>query len=243
MHRWVAAGRSPHFTLDEQRLADVARYVAGVTRAAYPDLRIPSHSRWRHFCAGGVDRWSALRRRIGGRPLEQARCAIDLATVSVLLDAGAGDAWRYREPQSGHVLARSEGLAVASLDMFRAGAFSSDPDRRCAPTARAGAHRRRGAGAPLPGRRRQSAASGWSARPLLRRLGAALAARPDLFGSAPARPGHLVDIFSAAPADGSVGGGAPCRAARQPVGDLAGGARGRRRADRRCRTPSGGAHR
>ena len=56
VYRWVADGRSPHFTLDESRLAAVAGYVADVTRDAYPDLKIPYHSRWRHFSAGGVDR-------------------------------------------------------------------------------------------------------------------------------------------------------------------------------------------
>ena len=41
VHRWVADGRSPHFTLDESRLAVVAAYVADVTREAYPVLKIP----------------------------------------------------------------------------------------------------------------------------------------------------------------------------------------------------------
>jgi hypothetical protein len=41
--------------------------------------------------------------------------------ASVLLDAGAGPTWRYREPRTGLVLARSEGLAVASLHMFLEG--------------------------------------------------------------------------------------------------------------------------
>src|SRR6516164_8444085 len=129
VHRWVADGRSPHFTLDESRLGAVAAYVADVTREAYPDLKIPYHSRWRHFSAGGIDRWSALAERIKGDPIAQARAAIDLATVSVLLDAGAGDAWRYREADTGKVFARSEGLGVASLHMFAAGRFSSDPDQ------------------------------------------------------------------------------------------------------------------
>ena len=97
VHDWVAAGHSPHFTVEHGRLAAVADYVAEVTRAAYPDLRIPYHSRWRHFSAGGVDRWHELAQRLPADPIERARAAIDLATVSVLLDAGAGDAWRYRE--------------------------------------------------------------------------------------------------------------------------------------------------
>src|SRR5215467_8935555 len=94
VHRWVAEGRSPHFFLDESRLPRVADYVAEVTRAAYPDLKIPYHSRWRHFAAGGVDRWGELAARIDAHAIERGRIAVDLATVSVLLDAGAGDRWR-----------------------------------------------------------------------------------------------------------------------------------------------------
>ncbi len=52
---------------------------------------------------------------------------IDLFTVSVLLDAGAGNRWSYRSKESAKVFRRSEGLAVASLEMFKTGAFSSDP--------------------------------------------------------------------------------------------------------------------
>jgi hypothetical protein len=129
VHRWVAEGRSPHFELDEERLATLAQYVADVTRETYPDLNIPYHSRWRHFSAGGIDRWNELSQRVLVHPLERARMAIDLVTVSVLLDAGAGDAWRYRERASGHSFARSEGLAVASFDMFCAGAFCCDRER------------------------------------------------------------------------------------------------------------------
>jgi Protein of unknown function (DUF1688) len=196
VHRWVADGRSSHFTLDEAKLADVARYVADVTRAAYPDLNIPYHSRWRHFAAGGIDRWSPFADAIGADRIEQARIAVDLATVSVLLDAGAGDAWRYREAATGQVLERSEGLAVASLDMFRAGGFSGASDRPHRvdniglAKLDAGAlarHFQVDAGNPLIGLERRSA--------LLRRLGTALAERPDLYGRAPARPGHLVDYF------------------------------------------------
>jgi Protein of unknown function (DUF1688) len=194
--RWVADGRSPHFTLDRDRLDAVADYVADVTRAAYPDLRIPYHSRWRHFSAGGVDRWGELATRLEADPIERARIAIDLATVSVLLDAGAGDAWRYRERETGLPFARSEGLAVASLAMFRAGAFSADPaqpwrvdDAALAQldAATLARHFQVDTDNPLIGLEQRSA--------LLRRLGTALAQRPDLFGRTPARPGHLVDHF------------------------------------------------
>ncbi len=46
--------------------------------------------------------------------------------MSVLLDAGAGPDWSYREPGTGETYARSEGLGVASLHMFANGAFSRD---------------------------------------------------------------------------------------------------------------------
>ncbi len=197
VHRWVAAGRSPHFTLDESRLAAVAAFVAEVTREAYPDLKIPYHSRWRHFSAGDTDRWSALAARVAD-PIERTRTAVDLATVSVLLDAGAGDAWRYRERATGLSLARSEGLAIASFDMFRAGGFSSDGLRPCRVDAAALAaidaatlarHFQVAPDNPLIGLEGRGA--------LLRRLAAALADHPDLFGRAPARPGNVVDHFVA----------------------------------------------
>jgi hypothetical protein len=200
VRRWVADGRSPHFSLDESRLEAVAAYVADVTRQAYPDLKIPYHSRWRHFSAGGIDRWNQLAARIDGDATESARIAVDLATVSVLLDAGAGEHWHYRE--GGLSFARSEGLAVASFDMFRAGAFSCDPDHPwrvdsialakidAATLAR---HFQVDAGNPLIGLEQRSA--------LLRRLGTALAERADVFGRTPARPGNLVDYFLAAATD------------------------------------------
>jgi Protein of unknown function (DUF1688) len=196
VRRWVADGRSPHFTLDESRLETVAAYVADVTRDAYPDLEIPPHSRWRHFSAGGIDRWGAVAAAIASDPIERARAAVDLATASVLLDAGAGDAWRYREASTDRSFARSEGLAIAGLDLFRAGAFSSDSSRplRVDEVALAtidAATLARGfqvdAGNPLIGLEQRAA--------LLRRLAHALADHPAMFGRAPARPGHLVDYW------------------------------------------------
>ena len=92
------------------------------TRARYPDLNIPFHSRWRHFEAGGVDR-----SRLDAAGTAVHRAMIDLAVVSVLLDAGAGPDWHYDEAQSGQRFTRSEGLGVASWHAFSGGLFSSDP--------------------------------------------------------------------------------------------------------------------
>lgn len=56
---------------------------------------------------------------------EATRRIIELFIVSVLLDAGAGNAWTF-ESREGKRYSRSEGLAVASFEMFTAGMFSSD---------------------------------------------------------------------------------------------------------------------
>jgi hypothetical protein len=123
----LAEGDSlPHFVLDTDRLCDIADYVAAVIRQNYPDLRVPCHSRWRHFENNGVDRWGILERELQrSDPIDVARTRIDLCVISVLLDAGAGGVWRYHEPETGLTLNRSEGLAVASLHAFRSGLFSS----------------------------------------------------------------------------------------------------------------------
>ena len=62
---------------------------------------------------------------------ERTRRLIDLFLVSVLLDAGAGTKWQYKSKESGRFYRRSEGLAVASLEMFKAGTFSSNPQEPC----------------------------------------------------------------------------------------------------------------
>lgn len=123
----ASAGRLLHWTVDLDRLEGAATLVAEETRRNYPDLRVPYHSRWRHFETGGRDRWGDFAKSIPAE--ERPRAAIGLAIVSVLLDAGAGAAWRYREAASGSILARSEGLAVASFDLVASGIVSDDRRR------------------------------------------------------------------------------------------------------------------
>ncbi len=122
-----------HFTIDLASLDAVADAVLATIRKNYPSLNIPFHARWRHFSIDGVDRWAAIADRASWPDrAARARAEFDLAIVSVLLDAGAGAAWRYRDSVSGRTIGRSEGLALASLDMFASGAFSGaarDPFR------------------------------------------------------------------------------------------------------------------
>lgn len=128
-HRMLQAGlddRLPHFRIDLAKLDATVDLVLATTRKSYPTLDVPFHSRWRHFVVGGVDRWAQLADLNDWRDTQQrARAEFDLAVISVFLDAGAGPSWRYRDPATGAV-GRSEGLALASLDMFARGVFSAN---------------------------------------------------------------------------------------------------------------------
>ena len=186
-------GALAHFDVRTDRLPEVARLVAGVTRARYPGLAIPLHSRWRHFGTGGIDRWTRMAASLSRE--ERGRVAMDLVIPSVLLDAGAGDAWRYRESGNGAEYARSEGLAVASFDLFAGGALSGDPSQPLRADAAAlcamdagvlGAAFQVGDANRLDGLEGRAA--------LLRSLGEVMRARPDVFGDA-LRIGNLYDYF------------------------------------------------
>ena len=91
--------------------------------------QIPPHGRWRHLDAGAprvddlLHAWSTTSAPIDNK--EQARRAIDLFISSVLLDAGAGNVWKFEEKETGQTFSRSEGLGVASFRMFESGFFSS----------------------------------------------------------------------------------------------------------------------
>lgn len=188
------AGESPWLLVHDDALPTAAALVADLTVQRFPDLHIPFHSRWRHFEAGGLDRTAALREATGSGA-DLARTTIDLAVVSVLLDAGSGPDWQYREADTGQTLTRSEGLGVASWHAFAAGLFSSDP----AQPLQADADGLLGLDAEKLSNAFQVCATnpliGFDGRvALLRRLGTALQQAPQVFGPA-GRPGGLYDAL------------------------------------------------
>jgi hypothetical protein len=196
-----------HFTIDVDRLDGVADAVLSVTRRAYPTLDIPFHARWRHFVLDGADRWAGLADAVSWPDrAARARAEFDLAIVSVLLDAGAGAAWRYRDARTGQRIGRSEGLALASLDMFAGGAFSASahwPLRVDADgIAQLSLERlqsgfQAGADNPLLGLEGRA--------DLLHRLGGLVASRPQVFGRHDApRPGGLFDHLAGKAIDGAI---------------------------------------
>ena len=209
-HRLLAIGLEdglPHFSIDLARLEAAADLVVETTRQAYPSLNVPFHSRWRHFTANGRDVWAEIDDAIQwSDAAERARAAFDLAITSVLLDAGAGPQWAYRDPDTGARVGRSEGLALASLAMFAGGAFSrnrSDPLRADAQALEAlasaalGGHFQVSEENPLEGLEGRAV--------LLRGLGAAVAAEPEVFARADApRPGGLFDHLAALSRDEAI---------------------------------------
>jgi len=200
-HQMLSLGdRLPNFRVDLSRLDQTAQLVINTTKAAYPTLDVPFHSRWRHFDIDGFDYWDELDRAMAWPSVtERSRAAFDLAIISVLLDAGAGPNWRYRYPVSGETISRSEGLALASLAMFRDCEFSMWPSRPLRvdgsilaelPEAKLVRGFQVSDGNPLQGVAGRVE--------LLRRLGQTVMAAPEVFGrNDTPRPGGLFDHLAA----------------------------------------------
>jgi hypothetical protein len=198
-HRMLAIGlgdKLPHFRVDLQRLLEALDLVLDITRKNYPSFAVPFHSRWRHFAFNSEDRWAAIDQKTNWHDsAARARAAFDLAIVSVLLDAGAGPQWHFRDSATGQSIGRSEGLALASLAMFADGAFSSDADNLLQADAEG-----------LMKLTNEALAKGFQVSEsnplvgvegradLLRRLGTLIAGKPEIFGRMHApRPGGLFD--------------------------------------------------
>ena len=192
--------RLPNFRVDLGKLDDTAKLVIDITKAAYPTLDVPFHSRWRHFDIDGFDYWDEIDKAMAWpSAAERSRTAIDLVIVSVLLDAGAGPNWKFLYPVSGEYVTRSEGLALASLVMFRNCEFSkwpSYPLRVDAEMLEAITEEKLAEGFQV---RNDNPLQGVAGRAdLLRRLGRTIAAKPEVFGrNDTPRPGGLLDHLAA----------------------------------------------
>jgi Protein of unknown function (DUF1688) len=217
------ADRLPHFRVDLPRLDSAVDLVLATMHENYPSLDVPFHARWRHFVVGGVDRWAAIADAYRWRDhAARARAEFDLANISVLLDAGAGPAWRYRDRMTGGEIGRSEGLALASLDMFAAGAFSAVPGEPM--RADAEALVRLSVGDLRNGFQvdEQNMLVGLEGRvALLRRLGEQVAAAPRVFAREDApRPGGLFDHLISEGDGGAIGAPAILTALLHELGPI-----------------------
>ena len=200
-------GATQWFVFEPAALDECITLVANECLSNYPDLAIPCHSRWRHFVVGDTDLWQHYRGQYL-KHLDSAavtRSAIDFIFVSVLLDAGAGDQWQYKDPVSKRTLNRSEGLAAASMDFFFHHLAQPDSNRefgvtvnqlqQCTEQVLASAFQHDGDN-PLVGIAGRTK--------LLRGLGATLA---RLAESGFRRPGHLYDRICVARPGNSIAAG------------------------------------
>jgi len=188
------AGELEHFQFRPEKLSACADYVDETIRAQYPDLEIPFHSRWRHLEPEGRNLLEQLLQNFDVTDrVDRARIAFDLVVVSVLLDAGAGSIWRYSPLSGSPPLARSEGLAIASYDLFTSGVFSSSPDNPLQADAEALMNLSENVltrGFQVSAKNPLVGIAGRTR--LLNGVGRAMFNRPDIFGT-PGRIGNLFD--------------------------------------------------
>ena len=178
--------------------------------------------------AGGTSRRAGTiagrrsRHRLSDVPADEvARIRFDLVVASVLLDAGAGDAWRYVEPTTRETYARSEGLAVASFDLFRTGTLSARSEQPL----RADAQALMALDEATSGRafqvRDDNPLIGLAGRcRLLNQLGRSLMASPDLFGAQAPRIGGLFDHLAQKAQGGRLPAPAILAALLEGLGDI-----------------------
>lgn len=186
-----------HFIYHPEKLELVANFVLDNITQNYPDLNVPFHSRWRHFEVGNIPRIENLQKQLNGlSQLEQTQAKLDLAIISVLLDAGAGEKWHYQESETGLIWRRSEGLAIASYEMFGQGLFSSNIEYPFQADAQG-----------LMNLTESQLITGFQVNEnnyltgvkgrleLLKKLGETLSNYPHLFGEIHPRPGKLANYF------------------------------------------------
>lgn len=129
-----------HFS-DKSKLNECVDFIVKLVDRDFKDnyKSIPPHGRWQHLEAGKdkprvmnlVKLWTAEK----VDQTEITKRLIDLFVISVFLDAGAGNQWKYKEndesnPSLVETFLRSEGLAVASYHVFNDGEFSNDPSNK-----------------------------------------------------------------------------------------------------------------
>ena len=198
-----------HFEVHMEYMNDAVELVLKEIEVNYPNVKVPFHSRWRHFEFGRHNLWFDLMESLPKvSKVENARRRFDLAIVSVLLDAGAGPNWRYSDKKTGIVQGRSEGLAIASIRLLESGLLSlhgeDEPFRVDAEalkklsTEELGEVFQVSAVNPLLGLDNRTS--------LLNRLGSVLLKKPKMFcRDGTFRPGNLFDHLSK-----------PCFGARHP---------------------------
>ncbi|CAM0135817.1 hypothetical protein VKS41_001747 [Umbelopsis sp. WA50703] len=129
IYECVKTGQLQHFDIDLEKMEEVVRFVTLLVKRDFDDpSEMPTHSRWRHFDAGGKPRIKQLLASMpASSQLDKAKRLIDLFVISIILDTCPLHQWGYQEKSTGRVHRRTEGVAIAVLEIFKSGLFSSDP--------------------------------------------------------------------------------------------------------------------
>jgi hypothetical protein len=192
-------GKLQYFDYHPDKEADVAEFCTNIIRRDFGSNinAIPPHGRWRHLDAGRpridplISQWKVSE---DISDIEICKRLVDLFLVSVLLDAGAGNQWKYTD-EKGDVFTRSEGLGVASVEMFQKGLFSGDKNQPYRVDAqglsqvtaeKVGQSMQVSQSNPMDGLEGRSS--------LLIRLSKTLQESPEFFGQ-DARPGNIIDFL------------------------------------------------
>jgi len=183
-----------YFDLQLDKLPVAVGRVVDCIKKFYPDLQIPYHSRLRHFGKERVMWLNSEWQNVD--EMESTRRMIDLVTVSVLLDAGAGPLWSFTA-MDGTRYTRSEGIAVASFEMFIKGCFSSHPSCKYRVDAIGLENLNMNdleEGFQIQGENKIVGLEGRFQ--IIKRLGEVMRNSSDVFSEKNPRPGHLLDFVS-----------------------------------------------
>ncbi|KAI9471922.1 MAG: hypothetical protein EXX96DRAFT_582219 [Benjaminiella poitrasii] len=192
--------RLKHFDIDQSKLEEMVQFVVSIIKRDYDTpSEIPLYGRWRHFDIGGrprlnnlIQTWASL----GQDALEQTRKLVDLLVIACLMDIKPCQTWTYTEQSTGRKFKRKDGIAIALLDLFVSGMFSSDP-----------AHPHRVDSEALMDLSLDALCKGLQfndnnsfigieeRHEALNHLGLALKKRTDYFGNNIKRPGNLLDYL------------------------------------------------
>ncbi|KAI8061637.1 hypothetical protein BC940DRAFT_310016 [Gongronella butleri] len=128
-------GQSRFFDVDGSKFQDVIDLVVSTMRRDYqgqPDA-MPAYGQWQRFGDQGhlqqlLSLWAAQ------SPLSQAQRLTDLFIVTAALDIESMHrhrAWSYQDPHAARRYTGSQGIALAVLELFMNGVFSTEPDDPC----------------------------------------------------------------------------------------------------------------
>jgi len=194
--------KTKHFRVVPEKFKVAVSTLVKTIKDRFPDLKVPIHSRFRHFIPEDMESLELSFSHLD--KYEKVRRMIDLATVSVIIDAGAGPKWKYTTP-TGDQLTRSEGIAAASFQMFCSGLFSSDTAIKTRVNSlglKALSVRDLSLGFQYS---KTNVITGLEGRTgLLRRLGQALEESPQFFGHEVFRPGNVLDYVLRNVKDGKI---------------------------------------